>query len=96
MKMDKKTEEFYHRLKEELTNSTLWPSEYLFKFIVPTDTEKVATIEKSFDGVGAVIQTSQSKTGKYTSVSINVTMSSAQSVIDKYLELSKIEGIISL
>lgn len=96
MKMDKKTEEFYHRLKEELTNSTLWPSEYLFKFIVPTDTEKVAIIEKSFDGVGAVIQTSQSKTGKYTSVSINVTMSSAQSVIDKYLELSKIEGIISL
>lgn len=96
MKMDKKTEEFYHRLKEELTNSTLWPSEYLFKFIVPTDTEKVATIEKSFDGVGAVIQTSQSKTGKYTSVSINVTMNSAQSVIDKYLELSKIEGIISL
>ncbi|OJV67789.1 MAG: hypothetical protein BGO42_17350 [Flavobacterium sp. 40-81] len=96
MKMDKKTEEFYHRLKEELTNSTLWPSEYLFKFIVPTDTEKVAIIEKSFDGVGAVIQTSQSKTGKYTSVSINVTMNSAQSVIDKYLELSKIEGIISL
>ncbi|HRB72705.1 MULTISPECIES: DUF493 family protein [unclassified Flavobacterium] len=94
--MDKKTEEFYHRLKEELTNSTLWPSEYLFKFIVPTDTEKVAIIEKSFDGVGAVIQTSQSKTGKYTSVSINVTMNSAQSVIDKYLELSKIEGIISL
>ena len=94
--MDKKTEDFYIRLKEELSNSTLWPSEYLFKFIVPTDTEKVAIIEKSFDGVGAVIQTSQSKTGKYTSVSINVTMNSAQSVIDKYLELSKIEGIISL
>lgn len=96
MKMDKKTEEFYHRLKEELTNSTLWPSEYLFKFIVPADTEKVQTIEKSFDGMGAVIQTQHSKTGKYTSVSINVTMKSAQSVIDKYLELTKIEGIISL
>ncbi len=96
MKMDKKTEEFYHRLKEELTNSTLWPSEYLFKFIVPTDAEKVATIEKSFDSMGAVIQTNHSKTGKYTSVSVNVTMPSAQSVVDKYLELTAIEGIISL
>lgn len=94
--MDKKTEEFYHRLKEELINSTVWPSEYLFKFIVPTDVDKVLIIETSFDGMGAVIETHQSKTGKYTSVSINVTMKSAQSVIDKYVELTKVEGIISL
>jgi len=94
--MDKKTEEFYARLKEELTNSTLWPAEYLFKFIVPSDNEKVLQIEDSFDRMGAVIETTQSKTGKYTSVSINVKMESAQSVIDKYLELSEIEGIISL
>ena len=95
-KMDKKTEEFYHRLKEELINSTVWPSEYLFKFIVPTDTDKIMIIETSFDDMGAVIVTNQSKTGKYTSVSVNVTMKSAQSVIDKYLELTTIEGIISL
>lgn len=94
--MDKKTEEFYDRLKEELTNSTMWPSEYLFKFIVPSDIEKVLHIENSFDQMGAVIETTQSKTGKYTSVSINVKMNSAQSVIDKYVELSAIEGIISL
>lgn len=74
----------------------MWPSEYLFKFIVPTDTDKIRIIETSFDGQGAVIVTNQSKTGKYTSVSVNVTMKSAQSVIDKYLELTKVEGIISL
>lgn len=96
MKMDKKTEEFYGRLKEELANSTQWPSEYLFKFIVPSDNQKVLQIENSFDQMGAVIETTQSKTGKYTSVSINVKMESAQSVIDKYQELSAIEGIISL
>lgn len=94
--MDKKTEEFYQRLKEELINSTVWPAEYLFKFIVPSSNEKVMQIENSFDQMGAVIETTQSKTGKYTSVSINVRMSSAQSVIDKYIELSAIEGIISL
>lgn len=96
MTMDQKTEEFYKRLKEELTESTLWPAEYLFKFIVPSSADKITEIEDAFDRMGAVIVTTQSKTGKYTSVSINVTMPSAQSVIDKYIEMSSIEGIISL
>ncbi len=94
--MDKKSEEFYQRLKEELINSTVWPAEYLFKFIVPSQQDKINEIEKSFDQMGAVIETNQSKTGKYTSVSINVRMKSAQAVIDKYIEMSAIEGIISL
>lgn len=96
IEMDKKTEEFYQRLKEELVNSTIWPSEYLYKFIVPTDPAKISAIESSFDGMGAVINTNKSKAGNYTSVSVNVRMSSAQAVIDKYQELAAIEGIISL
>lgn len=94
--MDQKTEDFYKRLKEELSNSTVWPSEYLFKFIIPTDNHNIAIIEESFDNMGAVIKTNASKNGKYTSISVNTTMKSAQSVIDKYQELSTIEGIISL
>lgn len=94
--MDKKNEEFFERLKQELINSTVWPAEYLFKFIVPTQEEKVLEIENAFDQMGAVIETTQSKTGKYTSVSINVRMNTAQAVIDKYIQLSTIEGIISL
>jgi putative lipoic acid-binding regulatory protein len=94
--MDKNSEEFYARLKQELTDSTLWPSEYLFKFIVPSLPGNVEEVEKSFDNMGAVIETTQSKTGKYTSVSINVKMENPQSVIDKYILLSYIEGIVSL
>lgn len=94
--MDEKTQEFYKRLKEELTNNTLWPSEYLYKFVVPTDTEKIKRIENAFDNMGAVIKTSQSKTGKYTSVSVNVRMKNPDTVIKKYIEVSDIEGIISL
>ena len=96
MMMDKKTEDFYARLKEELTNSTLWPSEYLYKFILPSDVHNIAKLEAEFNDMGAVISTQQSKTGKFTSVSISVNMPSAQSVIDKYIEVSDIEGIISL
>lgn len=94
--MDKKTEEFYVRLKEELSNTSLWPSEYLYKFIVPSDQNKVLEIESAFENMGAVIKTSQSKTGKYTSVSVNVRMKNPEAVIEKYIQVSGIEGIISL
>jgi putative lipoic acid-binding regulatory protein len=94
--MDKKTVEFYNRLKEELNNTSEWPGDYLFKFIVPTDSKKIEEIENTFDNMGAVIKTHQSKTAKYTSISINVTMESPESVVEKYIDVSTIEGIISL
>ncbi|MFA9187856.1 DUF493 family protein [Flavobacterium sp. FBOR7N2.3] len=94
--MDKKTEEFFDRLKGELEKSNTWPSIYLFKFIVPTDNEKIKQVEQAFNCLGAVIKTTQSKTGKFTSVSIDVQMESPQAIIDKYIEVSTIEGIISL
>lgn len=93
--MDKKTEEFYVRLKEELANTSSWPSEYLYKFIVPTDAKKIEEVENTFDNMGAVIKTQQSKTGKYTSVSVNLTMNSPADVVEIYIQLSTIEGIIS-
>ena len=89
-------DEFYSRLKDELANSTLWPSDYLYKFIVPTDTSKVQQIHNIFDNTGAVIQTKQSSKGNYTSVSITVNLKNPDEVIEKYKEVSKIEGIISL
>lgn len=46
--------------------------------------------------MGAVIKTNQSKNGKYTAVSINVKMKNPDAVIEKYKEVSSIEGIISL
>jgi putative lipoic acid-binding regulatory protein len=45
--------------------------------------------------MGSVITTNQSKTGKYTSISINVMMESPDFVIQKYLQVATIEGIIS-
>jgi putative lipoic acid-binding regulatory protein len=94
--MDNKTEEFYIRLKEELANTSMWPTSYLYKFIVPSDTNKINKVEKAFDNMGAVISTQQSKTGKYTSISITVDMLNPDAVIQKYQELATIEGIISL
>ena len=94
--MDQQTKEFYDRLKVELDNSNTWPAIYLFKFIVPTDDDKIKRVESAFDCMGAVINTKRSKTGKFTSISIDVTMKDSQEIVDKYLEVSTIEGIVSL
>ena len=93
---EKETREFYERLKKELDLSTTWPSLYLYKFIVPSDKENIFRVQEAFDCLGAVIKTTKSKTGKFTSISINVMMKDSQQIIDKYIELSTIKGIISL
>lgn len=91
------SEAFYKKLKEQLSDTTLWPSEYLYKFIVTSDVSKIKKLEKLFDNTGAVISTKVSKNGKYTSVSINVIMKNPDAVIAKYIEVSEnIEGVISL
>jgi uncharacterized protein len=89
-------DEFFERLKIELERNQIWPAEYLFKFIVPTNDDKIQAVQTAFDGMGAVIKTTKSKNAKYTSLSINVMMSDANAVIAKYIEVSGIEGIISL
>lgn len=89
-------EDFYSRLEKELTNSTQWPSDYLYKFIIPTDADKSRQISRIFDNTGAVIKSKQSRNGKYTSLSVNVRMKNPQEVIEKYREVSVVEGVISL
>ncbi|ALJ06516.1 hypothetical protein APS56_15845 [Pseudalgibacter alginicilyticus] len=91
------SDEFYKKLKAQLHDTTNWPAEYLYKFIVVTDNKKIAKMEAIFDNMGAIIQTTESKNGKYTSVSINLLMRNPDAVIEKYKEVAeKIEGVISL
>jgi putative lipoic acid-binding regulatory protein len=90
-------DEFYKKLKIQLEDTNEWPSEYLYKFIVTSSTEKTVKIESLFDNTGAVITTKESKNGKYTSVSINVIMKDPDAVIAKYIEVAdNVEGVISL
>ena len=95
--MQQNPDEFYKKLRKQLYDTTSWPSEYLYKFIVPTTMEKIKKIEDLFDNLGAVIKTNESKNGKYTSVSVNVQMDDPDAVILKYKEVAlHVEGVISL
>jgi hypothetical protein len=90
-------EEFYKKLKIQLLETNTWPSEYLYKFIVLSKGSRIQKIEDLFDNSGAVINTTKSKNGKYTSVSINVVMKHPEVVINKYIEVAtNVEGVISL
>ncbi|MFD1064376.1 DUF493 family protein [Winogradskyella litorisediminis] len=97
MNSSEKSEAFYKKLKTQLQDTTLWPAEYLYKFIVPTTPSQVIEIGDIFNNLGAVINTKESKNGKYTSVSVNVKMKNPDAVIAKYKEVAqKIENVISL
>lgn len=90
------SDEFYMRLKDELLRTSSWPSDYLYKFIVPTDKEKIEAIELIFDNTGAVIESRKSSKGKYTSLSVTVNLSDPDAVISYYRAVAKVEGVISL
>ncbi|GGD40637.1 DUF493 family protein [Muriicola marianensis] len=90
------SDEFYKRLKEELLRTSSWPSDYLYKFIVPTDEEKIKAIQVIFDNTGAVIESRKSSKGKYTSLSVTVNLPDPDAVISHYKEVAKVEGVISL
>lgn len=91
-----KESEFYDKLKISLKETTEFPTKYMYKFIIPSGEDKFKQIENIFDNLGAVIDSKPSKTGKYTSLTILVKMSSPDEIISKYKEVSKVEGVISL
>lgn len=90
------SDDFYTRLKEQLAETSKWPTNYLYKFIVPTDPVKIKRIEDIFDNTGAVIESKQSKNAKYTSLSITVNLKNPDEVINKYKEVGEVKGVISL
>jgi putative lipoic acid-binding regulatory protein len=91
---DKKA--FYLKLKDQLEDTTNFPADYMYKFIVPTDGNQLEEVQNVFDNRGAVITTKKSKTGKYISITIVLKLKNADEVISYYKKVEKIKGIISL
>ncbi len=87
---------FYIKLKGQLEDTTAFPSDYMYKFIVPTDGNQLNEVQAVFDNKGAVIKTKKSKTGKYISITVVLKLKNADEVIEYYKKVQKIKGIISL
>lgn len=80
------------QLKLVLDETVKFPSEYLFKFIVPVDqVHQILLIMQ-----GMEIEQKASSSGKYISVSGKMMTHSSEDIILLYQRASVIKGIISL
>ena len=93
---ERSPEEFYASLKIELDNVTSFPSNYTYKFIIPTDNKKIAEIQRVFDDTRPQFQMKESKNGKYTSITVVVYALDSDQVIHFYKEVSQVESVIML
>lgn len=78
--------------REQLEAQTVFPTLYMFKFIVPLEKEKdVANLLPNNEMI-----LKKSKKGNYVSATIKAMMPSSDSIVEIYIRASEIEGIISL
>lgn len=84
------------RVKRTLNETHKWPTVFMFKFIVPSENEKIAEVEALFESETAEIRLKQSSNGKYTSITAREVMVDAQSVLDCYAKAANIESLIAL
>jgi len=90
------SDDFYVRFKEKLEETHTFPSDYLFKYIVPSEQSKIARLHSIFDSPNANISTRDSKNGNYTCVTIKVAVNDADDVIIYYRQAAAIDGIMAL
>ncbi len=84
--------QWWDRFQQLLDEGVEWPSEYIFKFIVPK--KSLSEVEELFHRFP--IKVRESSKGNYASVTAAIEMHSSDEVIAVYTSAAKIEGIILL
>ncbi|MCH1385941.1 MAG: DUF493 domain-containing protein [Flavobacteriaceae bacterium] len=90
------TSMFYDRLRGQLADSAQWPSNYLFKFILPSDDQKKDALKVIFKNNPVRFSERSSSKKKYVSISIEGVFKSPDEIIEKYKQVAQIEGVIQL
>jgi putative lipoic acid-binding regulatory protein len=88
-------EEQIQRLRDRLNEIHVWPSIYMFKFVLPSDQERIQRLKLIF-GEKAEVKQRLSSNGKYTSLTIREMMMDADAIFVRYMMAAEIEGVISL
>ncbi len=86
------SEEWWSKFRQLLEEQAEWPSEYLFKFIVPK--AGLEALREVFGEQETIVRASTR--GKYLSVTARFTVQSPEDVIAIYTNAGNIEGVISL
>ena len=85
----------WNNLRKKLSWYKEWPVNYMFKFIVPADMEKIARVESLFAN-HATIYRKESKKGNYVSITAKQNMQDPEQIIEIYKKATLIEEIVSL
>jgi putative lipoic acid-binding regulatory protein len=72
-----------------------WPNVYMFKFIIPNSSEKIALTMELFNE-SSDISMHESSSGKFVSITAKELMLDVDSIINKYKEATKIKGLMAL
>ena len=83
----KDKENFYQKLKLQLDDTTKFPSDYLYKFIVPASDNRVNQVRQIFENSAQSISIKKSKTGKYNSISIVINLVCNVSLNKRYSQI---------
>lgn len=89
-------DDFYIRFKDKLEKGHSFPSDYTFKFIIPSDLNTMALIHAIFEKSNASFYSRDSKNSKYTSITIKTLVNDADDIIIYYRQVSSIKGIVML
>lgn len=90
------TDDFYRKFKERLEQTHSFPSDYIFKYIVPAEQSIIAKVHSIFSSANPAISTRDSKNGKYTSITIKVAVNDADDIVIYYRQTAVIDGIVML
>ena len=83
------------RIKAQLDANHDWPSVYMFKFIMLNEANKTKDFLALFSGTAEVAR-KFSKAAKYVSFTVNEVMVSSDAVLERYEQVDKIDGVITL
>ncbi len=72
-----------------------WPNVYMFKFIVPNNSENIALTMELFNNTSDITM-HESSSGKFVSITAKELMLDVDSIIKKYEEATKIKGLMAL
>jgi len=90
------SEKDFDKLRKDLENLQEWPSDYIFKFIILNELNKIEDLLSKFDLNKCRVSKKESSNKKYISITLIKHMKNPDEVINKYIDVSKIDGIISL
>lgn len=88
--------DFYRKFKEELNQAHTFPSNYVFKFIVPAQQSNIAMLHAIFENSNANFSSRDSSNGKYTSATVKLLVKNADEIINYYQEVATIKGVVML